>query len=168
MNTAQNSESPLVSNRDTAPAYWLLDALWVILVDGEQSGGRFSIMEQWKHGPGPGPPLHVHGFSDEYIYVLDGQIEIQVGQKRITAGAGQSVWIPRRIVHGFNVMSKVIHFLNSYTPAGFEQAVKGLAKPAERREIPPPMHDGHLIHKLQSNYWVAEAEDAWAATTLYR
>jgi len=43
-----------------------------------------------------------------------------------------------------------------------------LAKPAERREIPPPMHDGHLIHKLQSNYWVAEAEDAWAATTLDR
>src|SRR5215471_4554288 len=55
-----------------------------------------------------------------------------------------------------------------FLTAGFEQAVKGLAKPAERREIPPPMHDGHLIHKLQSNYWVAEAEDAWAATTLYR
>jgi hypothetical protein len=31
-------------------------------------------------------------------------------------------------------MSEVLHFLNSYTPAGFEQAVKGLAKPAERRE----------------------------------
>ena len=70
MNTAQNSESPLVSNRDTASAYWLLDALWVILVDGDQSGGRFSIMEQWRHGPGPGPPLHVHGFSDECIYVV--------------------------------------------------------------------------------------------------
>jgi uncharacterized cupin superfamily protein len=85
----------------------LLDALWVILVDGEQSGGRFSIMEQWVRGPGPGPPLHVHGFSDECLYVLDGQMEIQVGQKKMTAGAGQSVWIPRRTVHGFNVMSKV-------------------------------------------------------------
>jgi len=115
MNTAQNSESPLVSNRDTAPAYWLLDALWVILVDGEQSGGRFSIMEQWRRGPGPGPPLHVHGFSDECLYVLDGQMEIHVGQKRITAGAGQSVWIPRRTVQGFNVISEVLHFLNSYT-----------------------------------------------------
>jgi hypothetical protein len=28
-----------------------------------------------------------------------------------------------RIVHGFNVMSEVVHFLNSYSPAGFEQAV---------------------------------------------
>jgi quercetin dioxygenase-like cupin family protein len=49
------------------------------------------------HGPGPGPPLHVHGFSDECLYVLDGQMEIQVGQKQMTVGAGQSVWIPRRI-----------------------------------------------------------------------
>lgn len=166
--TPKNIESPVVFNRDTAPAYWLLDALWVILVDGEQSGGRFSIIENSMRGPGPGPPLHVHGFSDECLYILDGQMEIQVGQKRITAGVGQSVWIPRRTAHGFNIMSEVLHFLNSFTPAGFEQAVKGLAKPAERREIPPPMHDGHLIHKLQSNYWVAEVEDAWAATTLDR
>jgi oxalate decarboxylase/phosphoglucose isomerase-like protein (cupin superfamily) len=38
-------------------------------------------------GPGPGPPLHVHGFSDECIYVLDGQMEIQVGQKQMTTMA---------------------------------------------------------------------------------
>jgi mannose-6-phosphate isomerase-like protein (cupin superfamily) len=72
-------------NRDTAPAYWLLDALWVIL----GGRGRFSIMEQWMRGPGPGPPLHVHGFSDECLYVLDGQMEIQVGQKQMTGGTGQ-------------------------------------------------------------------------------
>jgi mannose-6-phosphate isomerase-like protein (cupin superfamily) len=165
--TPKNVESPLVFNRDTAPAYWFVDVLWVILVDGEQSGGRYSLMEQWMR-KGAGPPLHVHGFSDEHFYVLDGQMEMQVGEKRMTAGAGQSVWIPRRTPHGFKVTSEICHALNSYTPAGFEQAVKGLAKPAERREIPPPMHDGHLIHKLQSNYWVAEAEDAWAATTLHR
>jgi hypothetical protein len=29
--TPKNIESPVVLNRDTAPAYWLLDALWVIL-----------------------------------------------------------------------------------------------------------------------------------------
>ena len=38
--TPKNIESPLVFNRDTAPAYWFVDVLWVILVDGEQSRGR--------------------------------------------------------------------------------------------------------------------------------
>jgi len=55
--------------------------------------------------------------------------------------------------------------LNSYTPAGFEQVVKGVEKPAERRELPPkdfPMLDGHLMSKLVNNYWSAEAVDGWA------
>ena len=97
--TPKNIESPVVFNRDTAPAYWFVDVLWVILVDGEQSGGRYSLMEQWMR-KGAGPPLHVHGFSDEHFYLLDGQMEMQVGEKRMTAGAGQSVWIPRRTPHG--------------------------------------------------------------------
>ncbi len=117
---------------------------------------------------GAGPPLHVHGFSDEHFYVLDGQMEMQVGEKRMTAGAGQSVWIPRTTPHGFKVTREICHALNSYTPAGFEQAVKSLAKPAERREPPPPMQDSHLWSKFLNNYWSAEAADGCATTTFTR
>lgn len=161
------SELPLVFNRDTGPAYWMTDILWVILVDGEQSGGRYSVMEQWMR-QGSGPFSHVHGFTDECFYVLDGQMDIQVGYKRITAKEGYSVWVPRRTAHGFKVTSDVCGVLNSYTPAGFEQVVKGVAKPAERRELPPkdfPMLDGHIMSKLVNNYWLAEAVDGWATTT---
>jgi hypothetical protein len=62
--TPKNIESPVLLNRDTAPAYWLLDALWVILVDGEQSGGRFSIMEQWMAGLGP---VHHYMYMDSVM-----------------------------------------------------------------------------------------------------
>ena len=31
---------PFVHNVDTAPAFWWLDILWVILVKGEDTGGR--------------------------------------------------------------------------------------------------------------------------------
>jgi len=73
----------------------MTDILWVILVDGDQSGGRYSVMEQWMR-QGSGPLLHVHGFTDECFYVLDGQMDMQVGDKRITAKEGYSVWVPRR------------------------------------------------------------------------
>jgi hypothetical protein len=47
-------------NRETAPAYWMLDLLWLVLVDGHESGGAFSVMEQWM-GQGSGPPIpHIH------------------------------------------------------------------------------------------------------------
>jgi len=31
-------------NRETAPAYWMLDLLWLVLVDGHETGGAFSVM----------------------------------------------------------------------------------------------------------------------------
>jgi hypothetical protein len=50
------------------------------------------------------------------------------------------LWIPRGTVHRFfKVTSPLCRALNGYTPAGFEQVIIGLAKPAERRELPPPM-----------------------------
>lgn len=35
---------PFVHNVDTAPAYWWLDILWIILVKGEDTGGRYSLV----------------------------------------------------------------------------------------------------------------------------
>ena len=47
-------------NRETAPAYWMLDLLWLVLVDGHETGGAFSVMEQWMR-QGSGPPIpHIH------------------------------------------------------------------------------------------------------------
>jgi hypothetical protein len=44
----------------------------------------------------------------------------------------------------------------------------GLAKPAERRELPPPMDppDQITIDKVFNNYWCAEARDRWALSRL--
>jgi hypothetical protein len=36
-------------NRETAPAYWMLDVLWLVLVDGRDTNGAYSVMEQWMH-----------------------------------------------------------------------------------------------------------------------
>ena len=55
-------------NRETAPAYWMLDLLWLVLVDGHETGGAFSVMEQWMR-QGSGPPIpHIHPI-DEWFYV---------------------------------------------------------------------------------------------------
>lgn len=59
-----------VSNRDDGPAYWFYGTLWVVLADVHQTGGSFSVMEQWMR-PGFGPPAHVHTV-DEWFFVLEG------------------------------------------------------------------------------------------------
>jgi hypothetical protein len=71
-------------------------------------------------------------------------------------------------VHRFKVTSPLCRSLNGYTPAGFEQVIIGLAKPAERRELPPLMDppDQITIDKVFNNYWCAEARDGWALSRL--
>ena len=51
---------------------------------------------------------------------------------------------------------------------GFEQVIIGLAKPAERRELPPLMDppDQITIDKVFNNYWCAEARDGWALSRM--
>ena len=65
---------PFLAGRETAPAYWAFGVLWVILVDSAQTGGNFSVMEQWMPA-GDGPPAHVHPI-DEWFEVLEGEIAL--------------------------------------------------------------------------------------------
>jgi hypothetical protein len=47
------------STRETAPAMWLVEALWYVLATGVQTNNRFSLLEQMMGG-GLGPPAHRH------------------------------------------------------------------------------------------------------------
>ncbi|MBV9748301.1 MAG: hypothetical protein JO157_05780, partial [Acetobacteraceae bacterium] len=38
---------PFRASRDEAPAYWMYGILWVPLVEGHQTAGSYSVIEQW-------------------------------------------------------------------------------------------------------------------------
>ena len=42
-----HTSDPFVSTPQDSPAYWLLDILWVVHATGEQTEGRYSLIEQW-------------------------------------------------------------------------------------------------------------------------
>jgi mannose-6-phosphate isomerase-like protein (cupin superfamily) len=122
----------LLTGRDTAPAFWMIDILWVPLVEYHTTGGAFSVIEQWMRKDSGAFVPHVHAFCDEWFYVLEGELVMHLGDRPVTAGAGSSVFVPRGAVHHFKVTSDVCHALNAYTPGGFEQVIKGLATPAAK------------------------------------
>ncbi len=115
----------------------MYNILWVPLIEGHQTGGSFSVIEQWMRKDSGALVPHVHNFCDEWFYMIDGTIEFTVSGEKLPAKAGENVWVARGTVHSFVVTSDVCHVLNGYTPGGFEQVIKHLAKPAERRELPP-------------------------------
>lgn len=156
-----------LSSRDTAPAYWMYNILWVPLIEGHQTGGSFSVIEQWMRKDSGALVPHVHNFCDEWFQVLEGELEFTVSGEKLPAKAGDSIWVARGTVHGFVVTSDVCHVLNGYTPSGFEQVIKHLARPAERRELPPdtlPPPDERTIRLIFNNYWTCEAGAGWEQT----
>ena len=68
-----------------------------------------------------GSPVHTHRNEDEWSYVLEGKIGVQVGDQTIIAGPGDLVLKPRGIPHAFwNPTDAPARFLEIITPGGFE------------------------------------------------
>lgn len=127
---------PFLSNGRDAPAYWQVDILWLIHASSQQTGGAYSLLEQFCP-KNSGPPPHYHE-QDEGFYLLEGEITFQAGDKILNAQDGSFVSIPRGTVHSFRVDSEVARILNFYTPGGFEQIIIEMGQPALTRSIPPP------------------------------
>jgi quercetin dioxygenase-like cupin family protein len=127
---------PLIQNVDSAPAFWWLDDLWIVLAQAKDTGGRFSLMEEFlPKDSGPGP--HKHTWSDETFYVLDGEIAVLVGEEIKTVRKGDFLMVPRNTRHAFRVTSETARFLNTYTPASLEACLVEWAMPATERGLPP-------------------------------
>jgi len=85
----------------------------------EETGGAYAILEQMIPA-GHGPPLHIHHHETEIFYVLDGQFEITIGERKVTATAGAIVVGPRDIQHTFrNVGSQDARLLLTVIPGRF-------------------------------------------------
>ena len=145
-------------NAADAPAYWFLNILWIVLVDGAETGGRYSVMEQLMPKDS-GPEPHVHPLGDEYFYVLDGAMRMEIGGEAVEASTGGSVWIPRGTVHAFKVSSPTCRVINTFAPAGMEQVIKAIAQPALQKDLPPPgpAPDPELLGVFANNYWGMES-----------
>jgi len=68
---------------------------------------------------GGGGPRHLHYDQDEWIYVIEGDFNFEVGDKRFRARTGESVFLPRKIPHAWAcVSSDPGKIINVYQPAG--------------------------------------------------
>jgi quercetin dioxygenase-like cupin family protein len=68
-----------------------------------------------------GSPVHTHAHEDEWSYVLDGTVGMQVGESTWKAGRGDLVLKPRGIAHAFwNPTDEPATILEVITPGGFE------------------------------------------------
>ena len=80
-------------------------------VSGKDTGGAMCVLEV----NNTGWPRHINRDQDEWIYVVDGELELEIGKKRFRLGTRESMFIPRDTEHAWAGSAKII---NTYQPAG--------------------------------------------------
>jgi quercetin dioxygenase-like cupin family protein len=92
------------------------------MVDGEEAGERFSVVEHPMSAHALAAPLHRHAREDEYSYVLEGRMGALLGDEVVIAEAGDLVFKPRNQWHTFwNAGDEPARILEIISPAGFER-----------------------------------------------
>ena len=129
--TLANSDDPKARHVSVA------GGTYTVLVSGEQTGGRYSLIDMLVP-PSGGPPPHRHDF-EEMFTILDGEIELTFRGEAHRAGAGSTVNIPANAPHSFkNKSDKPARLLCMCTPAGQEQFFMEVGDPVDSRTAPPP------------------------------
>ena len=86
--------------------------------------------------------------QEEWFFVMEGEVLFQVGERRVTLHAGESILGPRGVPHAFSAIgAQPAHMLITFTPAGkMEQFFRDVAVPNG------PTMDAALFAKYDVRY----------------
>jgi quercetin dioxygenase-like cupin family protein len=95
----------------------------------EDTGGAFFVFEDVMV-QGKTTPLHLHPEADEMVYVLEGELLVQIDGKRTRVSAGGMTFTPRGTPHAFLVVSDSARLFTLQTPAVGQAFYRGASEPA--------------------------------------
>lgn len=116
---------------------WYSGHLLTFLATGEDTQGQFALIEIVGR-KGNVPPPHIHHREDETFYILEGEMTASVCGQTIKGTPGTVIFLPRNVVHTFEIESEQIRMLVLLTPAGGEGFFKECSVPAPAMTLPPP------------------------------
>ena len=99
----------------------------VFKADCAETQNRYSISEWWlePHTQGPGPHSHA---EDDIFYVIEGTMNVLVGEHWTCAARGSFVLVPGGVVHDFeNRSGERAGVLNFSIPGEFEKEMPGIS-----------------------------------------
>ena len=129
------------ANAPNAPHIGLVGDTYTILLSGEQTAGRFCLIDM-HIPPGGGPPPHRHDFEESFL-LLEGEMEATFRGATTTVKAGDTIHIPANAPHQFhNASSENVRLFCICSPAGQEEFFAKVGIPVATRTTPPPPLDG--------------------------
>ncbi len=124
---------PKVTRVEEAPTVKFPGSTIHVLLNGEESGGSVSVFYQVVE-PGFGAPPHHQPNEEEHFFILEGEMEMTIGNQTIHATPGTFAFAPRNATHAFkNNSDKVCRFLTWNSPGGHERMFEAGQRMAQER-----------------------------------
>jgi mannose-6-phosphate isomerase-like protein (cupin superfamily) len=106
-----------------------------IRVSSAQTMGTYSVLEVVAD-PHNGVPLHIHDREEEHFIVLDGTLDIAIGNRRWEAAAGSSAIVKRGEPHAWcNPSDTPLRMLVVFSPGHIEGLFRAAAAVDDVDEI---------------------------------
>ncbi len=93
------SSQPIIVKSEALPPLQVLGTQVRFLCEAHNTNSAWSLM-QVTLPVGSGPPPHSHDWDEAY-FVTAGDVDFVVGTRRYTASAGDFLYTPAGVVHGF-------------------------------------------------------------------
>ena len=124
------------------------------LIDGAESGGLMSLVEQ---GLGPrvlAAPIHRHSREDEYSLVIEGRLGVFQDGEEVVAETGELVFKPRGHWHTFWNASEdqPLRILELIAPGGLEQLFRRLGEPGTGYDPVTGDYDPQVLPAMAAEY----------------
>ena len=142
---SQMSMIPKVTRVEDSPLVRFPGSTIRTLLNGEESGGSVSVFYQ-EVEPGFGAPPHHQPNEEEHFYILEGEMDLTIGNQTIQATPGTFAFAPRNATHAFkNNTAKVCRFLTWNSPAGHERMFEAGQRMAEEKVGDPEVRRKILV-----------------------
>ena len=149
--------APSVKHQPQSKRFYFDVGLGSVCLSGADTGGAYCLLEV-SLAPGMAVPRHTHTREDEVYFVLEGELEVTVGDKIFVLGPGETLLAPRDIPHKLrNSGNTTNHYLLVFSPSGFEKFIMATAVPAPDNAVAPtepPAVAIQNVHKLATDYGI--------------
>lgn len=119
----------IVRNKDDGERRWFLGGglyLWKAM--SEETDDSLLVFEDHLER-GKVTPMHLHADVDEALYVIEGEIVLNVEGKEHVVGAGGFTFAPRGCPHAFMVTSERTRLLCIQTPGSGQAFYRNASQP---------------------------------------
>jgi quercetin dioxygenase-like cupin family protein len=125
MSTAQ----AIVRNDGEGEQFWFAGGgVFTMKASSEETGGAFVLFED-RVVRGKSTPMHLHPNEDETIYVLEGELLVDMEGEQHRVGQNGVFVAPRGLPHAFLVTSETARLLCVQTPGSGESFYRDASEP---------------------------------------